>query len=154
MCIQLFILILFEKWPSIGLLDSHLAKSLVQTHSSALFHNSTIFTFSYKEYTVMQLIMITSHFPDNVVCPFLLPPLVLSHFCIFPTLFPDQPCGSSIALFPSGEHSDAVKSTLCCRQLSSLMYRWFCSVPQELCCVLPIRFNVIETMITLTGNTG
>ncbi len=30
LCIQLFILIFSEKWPSIGLLDSHLAKSLAQ----------------------------------------------------------------------------------------------------------------------------
>ena len=28
LCIQLFILIFSEKWPSIGLLDSHLTKSL------------------------------------------------------------------------------------------------------------------------------
>ena len=55
-----------------------------------------------------------------------------SHSCTFPVLSPVQPCGYSIALVLVAERSDAVKSKLCCRQLSSSTYHWFCSVLQEL----------------------
>ena len=88
--------------------------------------------------------MNTFHFPDTAVCPSPWPPLVPSHSCTFPALFPVLPCGYSIALVLVAEHSDAARSTLCCRQLSSLRYHWFCSVLQELCHVqseIPVMNN-------------
>ncbi len=96
------------------------------------------------------MLVITCHSPGTVVCLFPLQPLVQSHFCISPTLFPVQSCGFSTALFLAVAHSDVVKSTLCCRQLLSLSYHWFCSAPQELCHVLTgnsiLNFNVIVTV--------
>lgn len=88
--------------------------------------------------------MNTFRFPDTVVCPFLWPPPVPSHSCIFPTLSPVQPCGYSTALVLAVEHSDAVKSELCCRQLSSSSYHWLCSVLH--------KFFHVHPGITRKGN--